>query len=144
MKGAIQALAISVLAIIMGVSITFNPLHWLGILVIVFLGANLFATLSLIIAALVRDRERVQGMGQLIMMPLFFASNALYPVAVMPPFVATITTLNPLSYMVDALRELMVRGGPIHYGLPLDFAVLIVANLLLVALGSKLYPRVVQ
>src|SRR4051812_16683504 len=79
-KGVIQALTISVLAIFMGVHLTTNPLQWLGVILAVFLGANFFATVSLVIAALVRDRDRVQGLGQLIMMPLFFASNALYPI----------------------------------------------------------------
>lgn len=143
-KGAIQAAAISILALIMGVHLTTNPLAWLGIVATVFLGANFFGTVSLVIAALVRDRERVQGLGQLIMMPLFFASNALYPIAVMPPFVSTIATLNPLSYMVDALREMMVSGGPAHYGLPVDFAVLVIVNVLVVWLAARLYPRVVQ
>src|SRR5205085_7856034 len=76
-KGCVQALAITVLAAIMGVRINLNPLAWLGIFVAIFLGAILFSTISLVIAALVRTRERVQGLGQLILMPLFFASNAL-------------------------------------------------------------------
>lgn len=143
-KGALQALTISVLAVIMGVHLTLNPLHWLAVVVVVFLGANFFATVSLVIAALVRDRERVQGLGQLIMMPLFFASNALYPIAIMPAYVSTIASLNPLSYMVDALRELMVQGTAVHYGLPLDFGILAVVNVTIVVIAARLYPRVVQ
>lgn len=142
-KGAIQAFAISVLAIVMGVDLNLNPLAWLLVLVVVFLGANFFATLSLVIAALVRDRERVQGLGQLIMMPLFFASNALYPVTLMPAYVSAIATANPLSYMVDALRELMV-SAPGHFGLGLDLLVLVLVNVGIVMLASRLYPRVVQ
>lgn len=143
-KGVIQALAISVLALLMGVHLSANPLHWLGVLVAVFLGANFFATVSLVIAALVRDRERVQGLGQLIMMPLFFASNALYPIQVMPAYVSTIASLNPLSYMVDGLRELMVVGSVVHYGLLADFGVLLVVNVVIVAIAAVLFPRVVQ
>lgn len=143
-KGLIQALTISLLALVMGVHLNANPLAWLGVVLAVLLGANFFATVSLVIAALVRDRERVQGLGQLIMMPLFFASNALYPVTVMPPYVATIATLNPMSYMVDALRELMVSGQTAHYGLAVDFLVLLVVNVGIVVLASRLYPRVVQ
>jgi len=97
-----------------------------------------------VIAALVRTRERVQGLGQLILMPLFFASNALYPVAIMPPYVAAIAAFNPLSYMVDGLRSLMIEGQVSHYGLGVDFAVLIAINVVLVWWGAKLYPRVVQ
>src|SRR5215218_3531723 len=83
-RGMIQALAISILAFLMGVHLQWNPIYWAGAMFFVVMGAVCFVTISLIIAALVRNRERVQGLGQLILMPLFFASNALYPVAIMP------------------------------------------------------------
>ena len=143
-RGVVQALAIAVLALIMGVHLVANPLAWLGTIAFVLLGAVCFSTISLVIAALVRTRERVQGLGQLILMPLFFASNALYPVAIMPSYVAAIAAFNPLSYMVDGLRTLMIEGQASHYSLGLDFAVLIVIDVVLVWWGAKLYPRVVQ
>jgi ABC-2 type transport system permease protein len=143
-KGLVQAFAISMLALLMGVHLNTNPLNWLLLVVVVFLGAVFFSTVSLVIAALVRDRERVQGLGQLILMPLFFASNALYPISIMPPYVAVLAMLNPLSYMVDALRALMIHGATSHYGLPLDFVVLLATNLAIIILASRLYPRVVQ
>lgn len=144
MKGLVQAFTISVLAAIMGVHLSLNPLAWVGVGLVVFLGSNFFSTLSLIIAALVGSRERVQGLGQIILMPLFFASNALYPVTVMPDWVAVVTQFNPLSYMVDALRVLMIDAAPSHFGLGLDFLVLIVTNLAITALATRLYPRVVR
>jgi ABC-2 type transport system permease protein len=143
-KGVVQAGTISILATIMGVHLTRNPLAWLGILLFVFLGSLFFSTFSLIIAALVRSRERVQGLGQIILMPLFFASNALYPLSIMPSYVAAVSHLNPLSYMVDALRALMIPGAPSHFGVGVDLAVLAVANVAIVALAARLYPRVVQ
>jgi ABC-2 type transport system permease protein len=143
-RGVAQALTITVLALIMGVHLQGNPLAWLGALVFVFLGAVVFTTISLIIAALVRHRERVQGLGQLIMMPLFFASNALYPIEVMPAYVAVLAMFNPLSYMVDGLRSLMIVGQTSHYGVGIDFLVLTVVGLALVVLAAKMYPRVVQ
>jgi ABC-2 type transport system permease protein len=143
-KGIVQAFTISVLAGIMGVHLSFNPLAWIGVALVVLLGANFFSTLSLIIAALVGSRERVQGLGQIILMPLFFASNALYPLTVMPDWVAVVTQVNPLSYMVDALRTLMIDAAPSHFGLGLDFLVLFVTNVLITALAAGLYPRVVR
>ncbi len=140
----IQALAISVLAILMGVNLTWNPARWLGAVVFLLMGALFFSSLSLLIAALVRTRERVQGLGQLILMPLFFASNALYPVEVMPPYVAALAAFNPLSYMVDGLRGLMVESARWHFSLLTDSAVLLLANIIIIVLASKSYPRVVQ
>ena len=47
---------------------------------VVILGAAFFSTLSLIIACIVKTRERFMGIGQVLTMPLFFASNAIYPI----------------------------------------------------------------
>ena len=142
-RGTIQAFTISILALIMGVHLTWNPLAWLGVVVFIFLGAVFFSTLSLLIAALVRNRERVQGLGQLIMMPAFFASNALYPVSIMPAYIEVLARFNPLSYMVDGLRELMV-GIPGHFGLGMNVAVLVVVNAVIILLASRVFPRVVH
>jgi ABC-2 type transport system permease protein len=51
------------------------------------------------------------GVGQLMMMPLFFASNAIYPIAIMLPWLQILSRLNPLTYFVDALRNLMLVGS---------------------------------
>lgn len=143
-RGVLQALTISVLAIIMGVNLTWNPVRWLGAVLFVLMGAVFFSSLSLLIAALVRNRERVQGLGQLILMPLFFASNALYPVDIMPPYVTALASFNPLSYMVDGLRGLMIENTRWHFSLPVDLGVLLLANVLIIVLATRAYPRVVQ
>ena len=96
-----------------------NPLRILGVFVIVMLGSAFFACLSMTIAGVVLKRDRLMGIGQMITMPLFFASNALYPVSVMPHWLQALALVNPLSYEVDALRGLLI-DSPSH--LPLDFA----------------------
>jgi ABC-2 type transport system permease protein len=110
----------------------------------VILGAALFSTLSLIIACLVKTRERFMGIGQVITMPMFFASNAIYPIALMPAWLAAIARINPLTYEVDALRALMLRDGVSVYGLGVDLAVLLGFTTVLVIVGARLYPTVVR
>jgi ABC-2 type transport system permease protein len=110
---------------------------------VVVLGAALFATFSLIVACLVKTRERFMGIGQLLTMPLFFASNAIYPIALMPEWLRVVSRVNPLSYEVDALRALMLQNGASAFGLPTDFAVLLGTTIVLVVVGAYLYPRVV-
>jgi len=70
------------------------------------------------------------------------ASNAIYPVAIMPNWLQIIAHSNPLSYEVDALRSLMLAGGASTTGLVWDFLILFVVTTLLVLIGAKLYPRV--
>jgi ABC-2 type transport system permease protein len=142
-RGVAQAIIIYLLALILGVHMNWNPLALLGVLIIVILGAACFATFSLIIACLVKSRERFMGIGQVLTMPLFFASNAIYPVAIMPGWLQVIAHSNPLSYEVDALRTLMLANGAITTSLLTDFVVMLVVTTVLVLLGARLYPRVV-
>jgi len=139
-----QVVIIYALALVLGVHINWSPLALVGVVLAVLLGAGCFATLSLIIASIVKTRERFMGIGQVLTMPLFFASNAIYPLAIMPPWLHVVARANPLSYDVDAMRTLMIVGGTSAFGLGIDFAVLTAVTTLLVVVGSKVYPRVVQ
>jgi ABC-2 type transport system permease protein len=141
-RGLSQVVIIYALTALLGVQLNWHPLALAGIVGTVILGAACFSTLSLIIAALVKTRERFMGIGQVLTMPLFFASNAIYPVAMMPSWLHVIAHLNPLTYEVDALRTLMLVQGATSYGLTVDVAVLVAATVALVGLGSRLYPRV--
>ena len=92
LRGLIQAAAVVVLAAVLGVALRIDPLRLFAVAVTVVLGSAFFCCLSITIAGLVLSREQVMGIGQLIMMPLFFASNALYPVALMPPWLRVLGT----------------------------------------------------
>jgi ABC-2 type transport system permease protein len=144
LRGLSQVVLIYALAVALGVGLDWNPLALLGVLAIVLLGAALFATLSLIIASLVKTRERFMGIGQLLTMPLFFASNAIYPISIMPPWLQAIAVGNPMTYMVDAARALMLPGYAGLYGLPVDFAVLVGFVVVLVLIGGRCYEGLVR
>jgi ABC-2 type transport system permease protein len=143
-RGLTQGIIIYLLALLLGVQMNWNPLALLGVLIIVLLGAAFFSTLSLIIACLVKTRERFMGIGQVLTMPLFFASNAIYPISIMPTWLQVVSHINPLTYEVDALRALMLAGGASTYGVGLDIVVLLIATTTLVIVGGRLYPRVAQ
>ena len=118
-----------------------NPLNYLGAVVFIVLGAAFFSTLSLTIAGIVLNRDRLMGIGQAITMPLFFASNALYPISVMPGWLQVLSTVNPLRYEIDALRGLLI-GTPSN--LLLDFGVLLVACIAGITVSSRLLRRLTQ
>jgi ABC-2 type transport system permease protein len=138
-----QALIVFVLAVLLGVDVSFRPLDLLGVVVTVILGAALFSSFSLIIACLVKTRERFMGIGQVLTMPLFFASNAIYPIAMMPAWLQVIARLNPLTYEVDALRTFMLATGVSAYGVGQDLLILTVVTAGLVVIGGRLYPTVI-
>jgi ABC-2 type transport system permease protein len=136
-----QAVIVYVLALILGVDVDFNPFHVLGVAVVIVLSAALFSTLSLIIACIVKTRERFMGIGQVLTMPIFFASNAIYPLSLMPAWLKIVSRANPLTYEVDALRALMLTSGVSEYGLLLNFGVLTGVTVLLTSVAARMYGR---
>ncbi|MGG7570973.1 ABC transporter permease [Streptomyces sirii] len=140
-KALIQAVVVIVIAALLGVAMTGNPLRLIGVAVAVVLGSAFFSCLSMTIAGIVLTRDRLMGIGQAITMPLFFASNALYPVAVMPGWLQTVSKVNPLSYQIDALRGLLLGT---HAHLALDYAVLVVSAALGIAAAASLLGRLAR
>jgi len=140
-RALVQALMVLILAAVLGVGLTANPLKLLAMAVVLVLGSAFFCCLSIVIAGIVLSRERLMGIGQAITMPLFFGSNALYPVDLMPSWLQVIGHVNPLSYQVDALRGLLI-GTPAHLGL--DFAVLAAATAVAVSVASALLGRLAR
>ncbi|MGW3562580.1 ABC transporter permease [Streptomyces sp. NPDC000941] len=140
-KALIQAVVVIVIAALLGVALTWNPLRLLGVAVAVILGSAFFSCLSMTIAGIVLTRDRLMGIGQAITMPLFFGSNALYPVALMPGWLQAVSTANPLSYQVDALRGLLL-GTPHH--LALDYLVLVLAAAAGIAAAASLLGRLAR
>jgi len=136
-----QALIVYVLAVLLGVGINLSPPNILGVGLVVIIGSALFSTLSLIIACIVKTRERFMGIGQVLTMPIFFASNAIYPLSLMPAWLNAVSHMNPLTYEVDALRALMLTHGTSDYGLVLDVGVLLGTSAILILIAGKMYGR---
>lgn len=117
----VQGLMIFFISLIFG----FRPYNWL--LVPAAFGVLIFMSLALTcfgagIASMVDDFQGFQGINNLLVLPLFFLSGALYPLNNIPEGLRIISTLNPVSYMVDALRTLLSNQG--HFGLGKDLLVM--------------------
>jgi ABC-2 type transport system permease protein len=143
---AIRALAQATVLLAV-IAVTGIGIHWtvwgvLGAVVLLLLGTAAFACLSMILAALVRTRERFMGIGQLVVMPLFFASSALYPLAIMLAWLRAIAHANPLSYEVHGMRQLLLgisAGGALW----LDFTVAAAFLAATALVAAKTYPRAI-
>src|ERR1017187_8893528 len=143
-RGLVQTVVIYLIALALGVPIRFEPEAIAGVVLVVTLGSAIFSTFSLIIACAVKTRERFMGIGQVLTMPLFFASNAIYPIALMPGWLRAVAFANPLTYLVDALRGLMIGGGQSIHPLAVDFGVMTAILLVLIAIAARLYPTLVR
>jgi ABC-2 type transport system permease protein len=143
-RGLCQAFVVYLLAFVLGVRMRLQRPAIVGVIAVVFLGAATFSTFSLIAACIVKSRERFMGIGQVLTMPLFFASNAIYPLSMMPAWPRSLSAVNPLTYQVDALRYLMVQEGRLEFGLAFDFGVQFLVLALLIAVTVKLYPNIIR
>jgi len=81
-----------------------------GMVLAVITGWSL-AWIFLWIGTRVKSAGAVQGMSMMVMFPLAFLSNAFVPVDTLPGWLQVVTRVNPVSYVVSALRDLMNRGA---------------------------------
>jgi ABC-2 type transport system permease protein len=91
-------------------------------------------------ASMVDDFQGFQGINNLLIMPLFFLSSALYPLNNVPEFLRIISTINPVSYMVDALRTLLANQS--HFGLTKDLVVMAITFVVCVTFAVNRFNRI--
>ena len=109
-------------------------------LVAMFLIALFFTALGISIASVLEDMQGFQLIMNFLVMPLFFLSGALFPLAGLPTVLIFITKFDPLSYGIDAFRILLSNSG--HYSLTLDLSVLVIITLIFLSVGSYLFSKI--
>jgi ABC-2 type transport system permease protein len=129
-RGLLQSVVIVFIALFLGVTFVVGIINIIGIICVIVLSSTCFACLSIVFASFLRKRERFMGVIQLITMPLFFASNALYPIELLPKALQYVAWFNPLYYVVDSLRALLITNDlssvPLHIGILLLITILFI------------------
>ncbi len=141
-RAVVQALIIFPVAILLGVKFIANPLYILTAFLVLFLVSGGFAAISIFVASIMKTRERFMGLGQALIMPLFFASNALYPIDMMPPALQYVAVLNPLTYAVDAVRGLMISGDVSN--LAIDMAAIALFDVVVFTVASLSFRKIIE
>ena len=141
-RALVQALLLLIVLAATGIGVRWSITGVIGTLAMLMLGTAAFACMSMLLAAAVKERERFMGIGQLIMMPLFFASSALYPLNVMPEWLHVLARVNPLTYEVQGLRQMLVGVGG-SGEVWLDFLVLAGFFLLMLTAATRAYPKAI-
>ena len=134
-----QGVIIFLISLLIGFRVT-NIAYCFLMFVYMLLTAILFTALGTAIASKLDDMHGFQLIMNFLIMPLFFLSGALFPIAELPPVLKIINSLDPLSYGVDGMRGAL--GGVSHYGLFTDFAILSVMTLFLLSIGSYLFSKI--
>lgn len=135
----LQGCIVFVLALIVGFRVenfTLLPLAF----VFMFLIAFFFTALGTAIASKLEDMQGFHLIMNFLVMPIFFLSGALFPLAGLPRSLAIVASLDPLSYGVDGLRGTLV--GASHFGLHIDILVLAILISVVLAIGSYLFSKI--
>jgi len=141
-RAIFQVLIIIPVALLIGVDFLFNPLYFIISIIIIFFVSGGFAAISILIASIMKTRERFMGIGQALIMPLFFVSNSLYPINLMPPILQYLAIFNPLTYAVDAVRGLMISGDITNL-LP-DIAAIAIFDVIMFAAASISFRKIIE
>ena len=97
--------------------------NWLSLCGIILLGSLVFVSLGYLIAALVKTQESAIPVVQIVNLPMMILSGTFFSIASMPAFIEPLIKILPLTYVNDALRQIMVSGAPLH-SMTTDIAVL--------------------
>jgi ABC-2 type transport system permease protein len=108
--------------------------------IFILLIAILFTAFGTAIASVLSDMHGFQLIMNFMVMPLFFLSGAIFPLAGLPKALELITKMNPLSYGVDGLRGALT--GAYHFGFFPDLAVLGSVTLILIFIGGYLFSKI--
>ncbi|MBB3086983.1 ABC transporter permease [Geodermatophilus sabuli] len=106
--GAVVATAQSLvlLALVGTVGIPYSPTLLLALVGCLFLGSLLLTALGVLLSTRIKTIQTAMPVSQLLIMPMMFLSGALFPVSGLPDWLAVLTRLNPLTYVVQPMRHL--------------------------------------
>ena len=142
MIAALQASLIIGIALAIGVTF---PNFWIiapimGIVILFSLG---FSGISVIVAATAKSQETFWGIINFLGMPLFMLSPALFPLELLPSWLATIAKLNPVTYTVLLVREMMT-GVTEGVSAALSLGVIGVFVVTMICIASYVFTREVN
>ncbi len=110
-KSLFQAAIILIVGLLMGARLSSNPLGWLGGLALVAGYGLGFSGVALATASSTDNPGAYHSMIMLLNLPLLFLSNALYPLDTLPTWMRIGALVNPTSYVIDGVRQMMLKDG---------------------------------
>jgi len=137
----LQGLLVTVVCLIAG----FRPVH-LALIPVAFgfmaLIAILFAGLGMAIGSGLQDMQGFQLIMNFLVMPIYFLSGALFPLKGLPKVLGYITRVDPLSYGIDGMRNVLLGRTYATFEPSMDFAVLVCVGAVLVVVGAWRFSKI--
>jgi len=147
-KALLQAVVVLVLAAVfvlipglngLRFSTDFGIIEALGVAVFLILLGLSLAALFVALGLIVKNEETLFGMINLLNFPLMFTSSALIPIALMPQWLKTVAGYNPLTFVVDGMRQLVFHTSiGAQYSIGVDLLGITIFAALMISLGALL------
>jgi ABC-2 type transport system permease protein len=161
--GATIAMFQSVILICMApiAHISLSVMVVIEMLVLSFLISFAITSFFVAVASRMESMQSFQVIMNFVVMPIYFLSGAMFPMSSAPAWMKTLMALNPLTYGVDAFRnvifsrtivtmaggssmpllEMARRGGLVHWGLSFDLAIMTLSAAALAAAGAWAFTK---
>jgi ABC-2 type transport system permease protein len=129
-------------------------------LVLAFLISFAITSFFVVVASRMQSMQSFQVVMNFVVMPLYFLSGAMFPMSSAPAWMKSLMTLNPLTYGVDAFRnvifsntvilknglavpllEMAQSGGLVRWGLAFDLSVMAFSATVLAAAGAWAFSK---
>ena len=134
-----------ILGIALAIGVTFpNPIMIAPIMAIVILFSLGFSGISVVVAATAKSQETFWGVINFLGMPLFMLSPALFPLELLPDWLATVAKLNPVTYTVLLVREMMTGVSEGGVSIVLSLGIIFLFVIVMVGLASYVFTREVN
>jgi len=140
-RASTQYIIVIASAALVSAKLTDNPLLLIAGYVIVVYASIGFTAISILLASVMKTRERFMGIMGAISMPLFFTSSALYPISIMPKLLQVVALFNPLTYAVNALRDLVLYD---KLNILMDLLALTIFNVFFLAVAIKELNKIIE
>jgi ABC-2 type transport system permease protein len=127
-------------SLLAGVGTTFQPLHFLSLLVLIGCSSFAFMTMMSCIVSRMDNPLLPRAIFGVLNTLLYFPSGAVYPVEALPPWLRAITYIDPFTYVVDGLRGLLLRGATLQ-AVFTDIACLAAFGVLMLTANTLLFKR---
>jgi ABC-2 type transport system permease protein len=135
------------IALAWAVDVPYSVPFVLGVLGMMLLLAFAMTAFGVMVAVRIKQMQAFMGVTQMVVMPMFFISGALFPVSGLPGWLAVLNRLDPITYAVDPMRKLVFSRldvsvpGVTWFGwhVPVALEVLMVLALGLVMLGVAIW-----
>ena len=137
--------AVIVLCLFPFIGLRLDPVQIVGVILVSAILSFALASFGILLASFYESYESFSVIMNFIVMPMFFLSGAMYPVKLLPAMLKVISKLNPLTYGVDALKNIVFpyETGRMSadFSLFTDLTVILILSLVFVLIAGKAFER---